>query len=627
MTAPDPRTRVLTFGPDVFFARTEEGVWLRNNAGSVNIAGDDAYDLIRFLFGRFDGNRTVEEAWEGLDPAQRRALDARLVEPLLEEGFLAEVPPDRQEPPDWMADRFADSLAFLRRHVDAPVERMREIRSRQVVCLGRGRALRAVVVALADLGFGRVRVVATGADTGLIERLLQEVAAADSRAEWSLDARPGSALDDLDVTGPAEAAVVAVDGSDGDEVSAASRALRRDGVAVAVVAPAGSMMAASPVLDDQAWCWECLRLASAETGTASSAAPAAASVAALLASQRLFCRLAGPPVPRLDRRLTTVDPRSLAVTVHDPRRHPACPRHGATGTAVSGPNLRLDDAAPVRPDVPSPADRDEVVAAQDEIVETVESWTDDLTGPFVDVGEADLPQIPLSASRCRWGAITATGTRDVECRAVSAREARNQAVLFALESMAAASAKELGDDASQEALASGWSESEAVYRAWISAALDELGADGDGEVRIVETGDLPSTPLRAFLRETLAHSAGASYRVELAEVPLGLPGARLVGEGGETLGEGVGVTPGRAVDQALLDGVARRTAEGGADEVVTARLAPPDRAWSAALRRVRSQVAGTLRPVDASPLLPFVGGGACLVRLVGDRRSATSPSG
>src|SRR5262245_55218094 len=81
----------LKVRPDVFFVRSEDGVWVRNNAGSFFIKGRGSYDLVRSLLLKLDGTRTIDEIFAGLASEQRAALYKRLVEPLMRSGFIFEL--------------------------------------------------------------------------------------------------------------------------------------------------------------------------------------------------------------------------------------------------------------------------------------------------------------------------------------------------------------------------------------------------------------------------------------------------------------------------------------------------------------------------------------------------------
>ena len=58
---------------DVFFVPAHDGVWLRNNQDAFSIKGNSSYRLIRFLFAKLDGTRTIDAICSDLDPKQRRA--------------------------------------------------------------------------------------------------------------------------------------------------------------------------------------------------------------------------------------------------------------------------------------------------------------------------------------------------------------------------------------------------------------------------------------------------------------------------------------------------------------------------------------------------------------------------
>src|ERR1044071_9568226 len=161
----DLGSTTLKVRPDVFFVRSEDGVWVRNNAGSFFIKGRGSYELVRSLLLKLDGTRTVDEIFAGLVSEQRAALYARLVDQLLRSGFFFEYRQPSEPVPAWIESRYQEHLAFLEQYVDQPVERLLQVRSQPVVCAGSGILLRAVTVALAELGFARVQVLAADDDS------------------------------------------------------------------------------------------------------------------------------------------------------------------------------------------------------------------------------------------------------------------------------------------------------------------------------------------------------------------------------------------------------------------------------------------------------------------------------
>lgn len=620
----DLESTILKVRPDVFFVRSDDGVWLRNNVGSLFIKGAQSYELVRSLLTRLDGTRPVHEILGRADPKQRAVLHERLLEPLLRNGFISEVRAPVEPVPPWMIERYGEQLAFLEQYVDNPPERLLQIRSRRVVCLGSGLLLRAMAVSLADLGFARVRLLAAddAADSALLSGLVEAARRADGYAEWSVMLHPpatpiGALASACGETGAA-GVVIAAEGVGFMEMAATVAELRARGQTVAVIAATGGLVVASPLMSDEEWCWECLYRSVVGDGSATPAPPSAA-LAAFQVAQRFFCRFAGPPVPE-DRRITTVDCRTLTLRSHTPHRHPGCGAHRPV-PIVPRPLAPAEyDDSIIRPDIATSRDADEQVAVQNRIVESMAAWTDPVAGPFVTVGEEDLPQLPLSASRCR---IRASGSlpeapevHTLECRAIASREARNQVVLLGLEFIMETHTGQVGSQGDILALGAGWSMGEAVYRAWAAASLQCLPADGPANRRF-EGHQLGVAPTRAFLLHALADVGIARVELWLNDLTTGLVAARVVA-GCDVLGRGVGIDDGHAVDHALADAVGRCTAPASAIPVATAHPAPPEPNWSAVLHRIRDRGRERWAVADMGSLLPFLHDRAYLVALVAD---------
>ncbi|HEU4711116.1 MAG TPA: hypothetical protein VFS76_06095 [Pyrinomonadaceae bacterium] len=612
----------LKVRPDVFFVRSEDGVWLRNNVGSFFVKGRGSYELVRSLLLKLDGTRTVDDIFAGMVAEKRAALFERLLKPLMSSGFIYEFRPPSSPVPAWIESRYQEHLAFLEQYVDQPVERLLKVRSQPVLCLGSGILLRAVTVALAELGFSRVQVSATEDDSGVLQNVFEGVTRGDEDAEWNLDLhRANTALDQLVSASaamlPAAGIIVATDSTDHEAIDTTVAKLMRSDATVAVVASVGEFLLASPIMRNDDSCWKCMHR-SVVSGQSVTPAPAPAALAAFQVVQRLFCRFAGPPVPE-DRYYTTVDCRTLSVQAHQPRQHEACPKHAsATLHAVTLDAIEAEQA-PIRPDVPASHDPDALVAAQDRIVECSNELTDRVTGPFLSIGEEDLTQLPLSASLCRLrGPNNLPGSMEIksfECRALAPREARNQVVLLALEWLARAVAKRRAEHARLVAIGAGWSAAEATYRAWATASLERFQSGIESD-RLAAT-ELPPTPARTFLLDRLAEHARGSIEMQLRNLATGLTGASVIANG-QTIGSGVGVDELHAADHALMDAVSKVSVSSTCDLLGTSYPAPALYSWRDVLSRINDRATERYSVLEIRDLLPFLAGRAWIVGLAAD---------
>ncbi|WP_016697823.1 hypothetical protein [Actinoalloteichus spitiensis] len=649
---------------DAFFVRHEGGVWLRNNLGSFSIRGAGAYQLVGSLFANLDGERSVAEICEGLPESARRSV-SRLVGTLDRNGFLREVVGPKEVPPEWMAELYPVHLAFLEHHADRPVSRLSRVRSTLVGCLGSGVALRAALGALGEFGVARLLVVCGEADEASAAELMAAVRERDPRVRWRLKVVDGSwplasalRLPELRDAGQV---LLVTDDADPVALADAHHLARGRGQDVGVLGRCGDHVVALPP-GVAGCCWECAHrsVAARVAGFAGDLppAPAPAAVAALHLVQQVFARLAGVALEGAGA-MTTVEPCAPVVRQHTARRHPLCSRHpagvswsgplrapvtghgrartpsssvpaalshasvgarpryqvgsppegegGATGWSA-GPGRGLDT---VRPDVPRAEDPAELVAEADRIVAVTARWTDSVTGPLLAVGEGDLDQLPLAASSCQVVAPESTAcdprTRLLVCRALSAREARHQVVLRAVEWLAARTARALGQTAPL-VLGAGWTVHEARLRArYAAVAASRVPTAGRWEPAAdLSTAD---TPARRFLVRALAGSDRAWCGVAWDDPVGGLRRVRVRTAAGTTH-PGTGLTADHAIDNALLAALAAGSEDAG-DTV--GWLAPPTATWTEAARRASPPGSDALS--DVTGLLPFADGEIHLVAL------------
>ncbi|MGX7828475.1 hypothetical protein ACTG9Q_25625 [Actinokineospora sp. 24-640] len=576
-------TRRFAVRADAFYVRHDDGVWLRNNIGSFSIRGAGAYELVGALFANLDGRRTVADVCAGL-PDSARSSVSRLVDTLAGNGFLREVRHEPEPVPAWMSERYAAHLAFIEHHADRPVSRFLRARSAVVGCVGEGVALRGLLGALAEFGFARVRVQTSDE---------VDLPAGDPQFRWETG----------DVAG-ADVVLLAADHGDVAATAELQRRHRAEGVPVGVLGRCGEYVVALPPSAEL--CWECAHrtIAVPVTGDAAglpvAAAPAA--IGALHLVQHAFARLAGVALPNAET-ITSVEPLAPAVRTHTARRHPLCAGHPVVPVREPAGLAGAGHVEPVRPDIAASNDPPELIAVSDRVVAASTRWTDHVVGPLHALGEDDLDQLPVAASGCRVADPASTAdapaTRLIVCRAVSAREARNQAVLFALEWLARRTAELAGEPVGRLAIGAGWTRDEAVYRARLaqSAALPPTSlswrpAQGDTGHTVAD-----------FLAETLRAENRAWCATSVEVLPTGLVRARVRTTDFE-VATAIGVDPDHAVRGALLHAVT--APEAGC----TAHLAPPGSAWPAADGDV---VDGDV--VDLAGLLPFLGADAAVVAL------------
>lgn len=621
--------RTFRVRADAFYVRQQDGVWLGNNTGSFSVRGQGAYELVSSLFAGLDGERTLLDIYGNVPERARRSV-LSVVNALLRNGLIKEVSHPAEPVPAWMRERYATHLAFLEHHADRPVTRLQRVRTGRVVCAGRGTALRALLDALRDFAIARVDVLADG-DHGL-GPLLADTAAADPGARWRLHDGPGpAAVADHPTVVGADVVLLAYDTADVTGLARAQHALWARGPAVGVLARCGDFVTAVAPGRDTPWCWGCVHrsVAGRAVGETEGLEPAVApsAVGALRLAEHTFVLLAGvEPVdgtPLDGKPVTTVEPLAPVVRNHSVARHPCCPHHPPLRPvpADASPRAVLTPEDAVRPDIPAPEDQPARVEVSDRIVAASARLTDPLTGPLLALGEDDLGQLPLSASACR----IADPARDADdpgglrvvCRALAPREARNQAVLFAMEWLAERVARENGLAAAPAAGAAasghgyrfgaGWSSAEAHGRARLNAALaapvgvlDWAPAPGGSDV---------GGPEFLFLAGALSVEGDPWKATAVETLPHGVVRAHVRTGSGATV-VGVGTHRDQAVGHALARAVARHAATGAGgtagagDREVVAFLAPPVGTWTDALREP-----GPDGALELTAMLPFLGSG------------------
>src|SRR6202035_819686 len=143
------------------------------------------------------------------------------------------------------------------------------------------------------------------------------------------------------------------------------------------------------------------------------------------------------------------------------------------------------------------------------IVTAISGLVDSTLGPLLAAGEEDLAQIPLAASRCQFQELSripgSSSVSSITCRALAAREARNQAALFAFEHLMRPATSQMRMLRGALALGCGWSQAEAVYRAVAGASMRWISSD-DGKRRELTAADVSMVSDRhSYVLEALAN--------------------------------------------------------------------------------------------------------------------------
>jgi hypothetical protein len=299
--------------------------------------------------------------------------------------------------------------------------------------------------------------------------------------------------------------------------------------------------------------------------------------------------------------LATVDSDSLIIQPHRmPPPHPACERHGRREAAPWG----QEADSPVRPDLPRSNDPSSLGEMQNSIALRIYGLVDKIVGPLIAVGEEDLPQLPLSASRCVARAPSSTPARPdsfaIVCRGLSAREARNQAPLFAIERVACGIVGRPGT-----AVGAGWSSAEARFRALLRLSLDWARTSGQFEAaRPFSEANRWPAPISDYFLETLSSASIVPASVACITAPTGFTVARLVAGTG-LVAFGAGAAPDSACANALSALACTAIAPPSvAAEFVAALLMLRAESWHDVLEEATARRSADYVCLDGGPLLP-----------------------
>lgn len=606
--------RRLRTAPDVFFVSVSQGAWLRNARGSMVIRGQHAYPLVEWLLPRLDGQTDLDDLLRDLDPARQRAVQG-VLDTLLARGFVQSVGP-RTAPPEEWADLFGEQLAFLDYYVPDPVDRFAAFRAGQISVIGQGGLLRAVVASLCEMGTSSLSIVPVPETAGAA---LSDLVRAARGRDRGLDARILPPVPDLiaaarqAATSGAETIVVASDELSIGQLPAVAPAsgrfaclLVRRGLVFSAVfnGRGGSGCIPCPSCLDRAVAGEASVILSQD------APPPAASLAAHDVATSLFLDVTGLAAPSS---VATIDASDLSLRRHDVPGHPECT------TCLPGGEPAGEEAAAdglVRPAIPGPSASPELSAAQDQIVTRIAAMTDPVVGPLLESGEDDISQLPDAASgvlvRARHSRSAAPETARLLVTALSAREARNQAALFAAERWLPASSPGLAVTSLSQAVlrgaGAGWSQAEAGYRALLGASLSWALATGQVAESVPVDVSEASEPLVRHLCGLLADSGVGVCRAACYRAPTGMVIATFSGLVDSEPVPAAGLTQADALATLLAGRLGSLRGQPGSRATwLTAVTPPPCETWAAALERARS--AATAREVTVHHLpSPFPAG-------------------
>jgi hypothetical protein len=527
---------------DVTVLSRDEGVVVVGPTTSLELKSRSIGQAIGWLWPRLDGTRPLDTLTADLDPGTRGAM-ARLVARLHQGGMLLDL---AEEDPRRLAvldSLYPEQISFLAHRSGAPVAAFDRFRRARFLVRGEGVVLRNVAAALADYGAIDARF-DSPSDTALV-RLVEAANSNDPERRFAIDSKAGPTESQSGFDVLIEAGADSVDGGMALLCTEAPAPARMAGIY-----RLGDRLAVLLSLSEggETPCFAAFAAAAGPDPGGEPVAPAAAAIAAHHCVAALFgdlCGIAEPQPPslleidqdRLTSRLRRLDP------------DPHCKRHGhpVVRTALAAEEVAAPEPGFPRPDVPDGG------AATSEIYDSIHRASTALAAPvgsaIFDIGEGELAQMPFARSAASWRLPpSAGGTAErVVCAALSAREARNQAVLLAAERWAAVTLGPPTEDVA--AIGAGWSPAEAAYRALESLACR---ADDGEEVKLALPELVRHGPTIAHLVEMAAVLGGGYGGGELAAAPAA-GGGWLAWRAGESSGASAfGATPGQALGNCLF---------------------------------------------------------------------------
>ncbi|HEY7416703.1 MAG TPA: hypothetical protein VH593_16075, partial [Ktedonobacteraceae bacterium] len=622
-TGSGSESKIYKTRADAFFVATADGVWLSNNYGSFSLKGKSSYPLIKFIFSSLDGKKTVEAVCAGLELDKRRVIE-HLIETLEQRGFLKHVPQPPEDVPLWAQQLYGDQIDFIDQYANLPFARFMTFRQKHVLCIGRGAALRGLIVALVEAGAGHVEVRPINLSPEDEIELTQLTTAAterdpDLQLHICFESSSTTAIHEiLSTTEQPDCILFASDEECSTEMGDLCRQATQANLVFGAVSLIGDHLVTSPLFTTASnVCWECmyrsLFLPHVPNQTAvRPLAPAPTALACYQLVHNLFCHYT-EILQDGEVRCTIVDCDTLVAKTHRIFPHPLCSSlssNNVTPQQILLEQLKSDE--PMRPDLPTPEDPSELVQVQDSIVARTAHWTDAMTGPLLYVGEDDLSQVPFATSKCVVRSVhhtpTTINSHTFICQGLSARETRNQVVLLGLERIARDLAQKTLPAIS---IGAGWSPYESIYRALSNASLS-WNAEPDRSIssQTIEIAQVKEMRLGGYICEILGSLACPDPQVTIETAPTGFFVATARSEQAIT-GYGTGLSETQASLNALM-GLASRLAPSQEaareDEVYPVHFLQDLQSWKDALsiaEMLHRDQGTNVSYWDLSDLIPF----------------------
>ncbi|TMC15252.1 MAG: TOMM precursor leader peptide-binding protein [Chloroflexi bacterium] len=146
---------------DTLFVPVDDGVYFRNNRGSLKIKGKVIYHWVESLAPYLNGGHTLAEITAGLD-SEKQTMVTELVNILTAQGFVRDI---SQDLPHTLSpteqETYAAELAFIDSYCNSAASRFERFRAHQVLLIGSGLTLSGLVHASLKGGLRQITVMTT----------------------------------------------------------------------------------------------------------------------------------------------------------------------------------------------------------------------------------------------------------------------------------------------------------------------------------------------------------------------------------------------------------------------------------------------------------------------------------
>lgn len=551
------------FKPQVHYAATSEGVYLRTWTNEVEIKGKNLYEWIEQIVPYLDGEKTVEELTGNLPEPQKGFVNS-LIQQLFSRGIVIDATEDSQtEIGEAEARLYRQTLLFLE---DASVQgraAFRAFRERKMLLLGDGLAHKALVRSLVKMGV----------QTPMIERSSDPSVAAFI-SEWggkdaSLQAAWMEAKSEIEWLSRAnvlpEMVVFASDSYDEARTQALVAACRERGISLLVAVTYGGLGLIGPVMDQVAqtsWNGFLDRLSVASDDRQASGSPVAKMLLGSTVALEAFKYLTNLHDLGVRDQVILIDPEQLASTHHK--------------------------LAPI-PQLEAADDREAVLAlfrekreeqAQEVFLYEMEAYKDERVGLLHTLHPGDFWQIPMALTQSIVKIPHSYGGQLVSV--VTGGEMINDATEKAVREGFLAYARLIESQLNTplpEADLWSWSHGR-TYEEWVGRgilnALAEKAKREENRFTKVKAADVRLPKELPYLK-MLTVRYGLDLELAVASLGAGESTLVLVLQGEQVLSEGIGRTPIEAMREALVAAMVQAQLQSNHPEMTASALETVDR--------------------------------------------------